>query len=130
MSLQKPVTQADLLQAIGRALGRRSPPRSRSVRTASPGPPSSPCRPKCLISRDALEGVDGRYDRLQRMVEFYFDDSTAAARPDARRACNVRTPTAIARAAHRLAGTLVYLASTSPPWWPHDEWMTWASRAT
>jgi HPt (histidine-containing phosphotransfer) domain-containing protein len=56
----------------------------------------------------ALEGVEGRHDRLQRIIDIYFDEaplrvaqiSSGLAEQEA---------TSVAQAAHRLAGTLVYL---------------------
>jgi HPt (histidine-containing phosphotransfer) domain-containing protein len=56
----------------------------------------------------ALEGVEGRYDRLQRIIDIYFDEARL-------RVAQIRSGLAeqeaalVARAAHRLAGTLVYL---------------------
>jgi HPt (histidine-containing phosphotransfer) domain-containing protein len=57
---------------------------------------------------DALEGVDGRYDRLQKMVEFYFGEAPLLL-AQMRTGLESQDASAIARAAHRLAGTLVYL---------------------
>jgi len=57
---------------------------------------------------EALEGVDGRYDRLQKIVEFYFREASPLL-AQMRTGVQCQDGTAIARAAHRLAGTLVYL---------------------
>lgn len=57
---------------------------------------------------EALEGVDGRYDRLQRMVEFYFSEGPLLL-AQMRTSLQCQDASALARAAHRLAGTLVYL---------------------
>lgn len=108
VSLQKPVTRADLLQAIGRALGRRSPPRARRVRTVSHASPPSPLPAEVFSLADALEGVDGRLDRWQRMVEFYFSEAPLLL-AQVQTGLQSQDASAIARAAHRLAGTLVYL---------------------
>jgi CheY-like chemotaxis protein/HPt (histidine-containing phosphotransfer) domain-containing protein len=110
--LQKPIAQAGLLQAIDRALGRQAPPRSRSVRIASTSPRPAPGPVEVFDVDTALAGLDGRYDRLQKMVKFYFDD-TPPLLAQMRAGLQRRDPTVIARAAHRLAGTLVYL--TAPP---------------
>jgi HPt (histidine-containing phosphotransfer) domain-containing protein len=56
----------------------------------------------------ALEGVDGRYDRLQKMVEFYFGEA-AVLLAQMQAGLEAQDAVAITRAAHRLAGTLVYL---------------------
>jgi DNA-binding response OmpR family regulator len=105
--LQKPITRGDLLQAIGRAVSER-PPRTRGGRTDSCNASSSPAPAAAFDLADALEGVDGRYDRLQRMVEFYFGEAPLLL-AQMRTGVQSRDASAIARAAHRLAGTLVYL---------------------
>ncbi len=56
----------------------------------------------------ALEGVEGRYDRLQKIIDIYCDEAPL-------RVAEIRSGLAdqeaalVARAAHRLSGTLAYL---------------------
>jgi HPt (histidine-containing phosphotransfer) domain-containing protein len=56
----------------------------------------------------ALEGVDGRHDRLQRIIELYFLEKPLRL-TEIRAGVQDQDAAAISSAAHRLAGTLVYL---------------------
>lgn len=70
----------------------------------------SPVPSEVFNFADALAGADGRRDRLQRMVEFYFAD-TPVLLAQMRAGLQSQDASVIARAAHRLAGTLVYLSA-------------------
>jgi HPt (histidine-containing phosphotransfer) domain-containing protein len=61
-----------------------------------------------FVLADALQAVDGCYDRLQAIVEFYFSDTPLLVQKIRAGLAN-RDAAAVRRAAHRLAGTLVYL---------------------
>jgi HPt (histidine-containing phosphotransfer) domain-containing protein len=56
----------------------------------------------------ALEGVEGRHDRLQRIIDIYFDEAPLRV-AQIRSGLADQEPALVACAAHRLAGTLVYL---------------------
>ena len=56
----------------------------------------------------ALQGADGSRDRLQRIIEVYFDEAPLRL-AQIHAGVDAQDTTAISAAAHRLAGTLVYL---------------------
>lgn len=110
--LPSPVTDAELLQALCQALARPSSPRTRKVPSPGPAAPPSPSRPEVFDLADAMARAGGSQDRLRKGVKFYFDEAPLAL-AQIRAGMDRRDASAVARAAHRLTGTLVYLAARS-----------------
>jgi len=112
VALPCPVTDAELLHAIRQALARPSSPSPREAASPTPDSPRSPVRPDVFNPADAMARAGGSLDRLRKGIEFYFDEAPLAL-AQIRAGLDTRDALAIARAAHRLTGTLVYLAAKS-----------------
>ncbi len=105
--LTKPIASQELIETVERlANGAESPPAV--APPAASGPPGPPAQG--FHCEAALAKLGGRANLLQDMAAFFLDDAPLRL-AEIQAGLQARTPAAIARAAHRLKGTLVYLGA-------------------
>jgi hypothetical protein len=124
--LTKPITGRKLIEAVERLAGRAKPPQAAPPQAEPPQaapppdtpPPVSPEPPELAIEvfdREAARvSLGGRDNLLQEMTAFFFEDAPRRL-AEIQAGLRDQSPSAIARAAHRLNGTLVYLGA-NPAW--------------
>jgi len=124
--LTKPITGRKLIEAVERLAGRAKPPQAAPPQAEPPQaapppdtpPPVSPEPPELAIEvfdREAARvSLGGRDNLLQEMTAFFFEDAPRRL-AEIQAGLRDQSPSAIARAAHRLNGTLVYLGA-KPAW--------------
>ena len=105
--LTKPITSQKLIDMVENLGGRARPPQA----VPPPGAPEPPDQTlEAFDSAAALTALGGRVDLLQEMAAFFFGDAPGRL-AEIQAGLRDHAPSAVARAAHRLKGTLVYLGA-------------------
>lgn len=119
--LTKPITGQELIETVERLAGRAKLPQAASPQAASPPdapPPAAIALSDLAIavfdSEAALASLGGRDNLLQEMTAFFFEEAPRRL-AEIQAGLRDQSPSAIARAAHQLNGTLLYLGA-KPAW--------------
>jgi CheY-like chemotaxis protein/HPt (histidine-containing phosphotransfer) domain-containing protein len=105
--LTKPITSQKLIDMVENLGGRARPPQA----VPPPGAPEPPAQTLGAFDcAAALTALGGRVDLLQEMAAFFVGDAPGRL-AEIQAGLRDHAPSAVARAAHRLKGTLVYLGA-------------------
>lgn len=113
--LAKPVSSRTLIEIVERLAAREGPASTREDQERLPKRAAeqevpAPVPGSAFDLSAALDFTDGHYDRFQQTVEFFFGDFPQLL-DRIRASLHQQAAAEVVQAAHRLAGTLVYLAA-------------------